>query len=893
MSTFQEYRRESLRPDLIAGLTVAVMGVPQAMAYAMIAELPPVFGLYTAIVSCAVAALLGSSHHLVTGPTNALCMVLLSLVGPIARDGAHDPIEVVLFLTFLTGALQLGFGFLRLGGIVRYVSNSVVVGFTVGAGILIAVNQLKNILGVDLSAHGARRFHEVLMATASELPHANGYAVAVGLVAVALTLLIPRVDRRIPAGLVGVVAAGALAAFAGWSAPDMGTLRVETVRDIEPISGNLLAMFRLPGFVTDFDLGLARDLIAGAAALALIGFLEAASIARTIAAKSGQRLDFNQEFIGQGASKVAGAFCSCFASSGSFTRSSVCFKSGGKTRMAAVFSAVWTAAIVALLAPLANHIPKAALAGLLLVVAASMVDRRRLRNTWRAGPSSRVVLAGTLAATLVLPLQYAIFVGVVLSVINLLRETGRMHLTHLVSHPVSGFEEVPFNRAGSSPVVTINLEGALYFAAADDLDYELLRCLHDETEVVVLRMKRLRAAGSTAMAMLEHYEELLRSRGIDLVVCGIEDHLEGIITRSGLREKIGEQNIFFADNHLLRSTELAHARAWSLVESRRRMRATASGVRPPVDASSGPVVGEMMSRQCIRFGNRHPLREALWLMSEMKKGTTTAAPLPLFIQDREGRLFGELSVWRILAGATAGQGNLSSLDNGGLRARMRERFDVQIATLARTDLPLLVHDTPFEEALRAAQYSRLPVLPVRDAQERLVGHLDSIDLLRGVARMLELPPGARQDGDDGSVSRLRPDATFRDALDRFLLHPSDRAPRTLLATDDDGRYRGIITPSSLLRATLEASGDRDVPRARDDVLSMTAMELLHEDAPIAAPAAPLGELLDRLLVDTLEAIPLLHDERAVGMMTVVDVFTTVAELALNPEDRVIDVSRKG
>ncbi|MFG0319756.1 MAG: SulP family inorganic anion transporter, partial [Planctomycetota bacterium JB042] len=211
MPDLRAYLRDDLRPDLLAGLTVSVMGVPQAMAYAMIAELPPVFGLYTAIVSCAVAALLGSSRHLVTGPTNALCMVLLSLVGPIAADGSHDPVEVVLLLTAMTGVLQLAFGLLRLGGIVRYVSNSVVVGFTVGAGILIGANQLKNILGLDLSGHQTIRFHEVVAATARELPGTNPYAVAIGLVTIAVAVLLPRIDRRIPAALVGVVVAALMA----------------------------------------------------------------------------------------------------------------------------------------------------------------------------------------------------------------------------------------------------------------------------------------------------------------------------------------------------------------------------------------------------------------------------------------------------------------------------------------------------------------------------------------------------------------------------------------------------------------------------------------------------------------------------------------------------------
>lgn len=886
------YLRENLRPDLFAGLTVAVMGVPQAMAYAMIAELPPIYGLYTAIVSCAVAALLGSSRHLVTGPTNALCMVLLSLTGPFTADGAHDPIQVILLLTAMAGLIQLGFGLLRLGGIVRYVSNSVVIGYTAGAGILIGANQLKNILGVDLSEHGARRFHEVIIATIRELPHANFFALTLGLLAAVLALGLPRLDRRIPGSLIAVVVAGGLAFTLGWSGPGPGPGAIEIVRDIQPIRGNLLEMFRLPQFVTAPDVSLVRDLLAGATAVALIGFLEAASIARTIAASSGQRLDFNRELIGQGTSKLVGSFTSCFASSGSFTRSAVNFAAGGKTRMAAVFSALWTALTVVLLAPFANYIPKAALAGILLVVAWSMVDKRRLQLTWRSGVSSRVVLSGTLGATLVLPLEYAIFVGVILSVVFLLRVTGRIDLTQLVPHPDSGFEELPFTRGAPSPVVTINMEGDLYFAAADDLDYELLRCIDATTRVVVLRMKRLRAAGSTAMAMLEHYEELLRGKDIRLVVCGIEEQLEKLMTVSGLRDRIGDRNIFRADNRLMQSTELACARAWSLVENERRRRGDPTqATLPPV--GGGALARSLMSRNCIRFGHRHPLREALWLMSEMLKESTRPAPLPLFLQDRDGRLFGELSVWRILRAATSGSPESGELDDAALRRRMRERFELPIDGVARTELPHLDPDATLDELLSVSVRSNLSSVPISDLDGRLVGLLDPVDLLRGVARDWGLPSEAKVPPEDVSRTLIDVDASVKDALMLFLIRPDDQAPRTLVATDADGRFAGLFTPWGLLRGIAAAQPERPLAEVREEILEKRVGDVLVADVRSAPPGARLSILLQLLTDQHLEALPLVaEDGSPVGLVSVVDVFRRAADLALTPEDRGIRTDRR-
>ncbi|MHC5062793.1 MAG: SulP family inorganic anion transporter [Planctomycetota bacterium] len=738
--------RSDLRPDMIAGLTVAVMGVPQAMAYALIAGLPPVYGLYTAIVTCIVAALLGSSKHLVTGPTNALCMVVLSLTAHLPEKYGISLIESALLLTFLTGIIQILFGALRLGGIVRYVSNSVVVGFTAGAGILIAINQIKNLLGVDLSEAHADRSYEVVWATMQKVVETNPYALGLGLLTIAIVLLSPRIDRRLPASLLGVVIAGLCCWAFGWYEEGMGAHRVQIVRDIEPISGNL-GLFHLPELIASPNYELTRELGTGALALALLGLVEAASIARAVASSSGQRINFSKEFVGQGASNAVGAFFSCFAGSGSFTRTAVCYKSGGRTRMAAVFSAGWTTVALVSLGPVANLIPKAALAGILVVVAFTMIDKHRLALSWTSSRGSRTVLCGTLGSTLILPLEFAIFVGVFLSLMGVLRTTGKTDLTQLVPRDDAGFDELPFNRAAPSPVVTVNLEGDLYFAAADDLDYELLKCITGQTRVVVLRMKRLRAVGSTAMAMLEHFWELLRGPGIYLVVCGIEDDLQRVLTGSGLRKRIGEQNIFYADNKLFQSTELALARAWSIVEMERRS-SNRSGVEAIEQGPRGITAADIMTARCIRFGNEHQLREAVWLMSELHKHTQSLSPQPLFLQDREARLGGELSPWRLLAALAAGvgDGDARSLDDEALAERFRRDFTTSITNIARRDLIRLGATAPLADLIEVSVQQDLHVLPICDEDGRIKGLVSADDLLRGLKQALEKGNGETGSG---------------------------------------------------------------------------------------------------------------------------------------------------
>ncbi|HMB69601.1 MAG TPA: SulP family inorganic anion transporter [bacterium] len=738
-----QYLREEARADAVAGLTVAVMGVPQAMAYAIIADLPPVYGLYTAVISSTVAALLGSSAHLVTGPTNASCMVLLSLSAPIVAERGGGPLEIVLLITFLAGLVQLALGMLRLGGLVRYVSNSVMVGFTAGAGVLIATNQLKNILGLDIPADEAGRFLEALAATARELPHTNPRELAVGVLTGVIVMGAPRVHHKIPGALAGVVVAAAVVWGLGWDRVTLADAGVHVVRDIEPIRGNLLEMAHLPALLIRPDLDLIGRLAPGALALAILGLIEATSIARVVASSSGQRLGFSRQFAAQGTANLVGPFFSCFVASGSFTRTMVCYRSGGRTRMAAVFSAVWTAATVALLAPLANHIPRSALAGMLIVIAYSMIDKHRLKLTWRSRASSRLVLFGTLGATLVLPLEYAIFVGVGLSVLNLLRMTGKVDLTNLVPRPDGGFDEVPFNRAPVSPVVTINIAGDLYFAAVEDLDYELLRTLHPETRVVVLRMKRLRAVGSSAMAILEHFWDLLRARGIRLVVCGIEGELQRVMTTSGLRSRIGEQNIFYADNKLLQSTELAQARAWSIVNEARRLE--------PGRATEGPVTyagvtaGDILSDRVIRFGNRHQVREAVWLLSEMQKRLGWETPSALFLQDRDGKLWGELSMRTLLheMNRDLEVDPLRGRSDAELRLLLRRPFAQTIDGIARQDLCRVTRDTRLGELIVRAVQDDLAIMPVVQEDGRVIGQIEPAQLLRGVARALgvEQPDG--------------------------------------------------------------------------------------------------------------------------------------------------------
>ncbi|MCX7869500.1 MAG: STAS domain-containing protein, partial [Terrimicrobiaceae bacterium] len=343
------------------------------------------------------------------------------------------------------------------------------------------------------------------------------------------------------------------------------------------------------------------------------------------------------------------------------------------------------------------------------------------------------------------PLESAVFAGVLLSIVILLRVTGKPDLTQLVQHPDYGFEEVPFNRAAPSPVAIINLEGDLYFAAAEDLDYELLQALRPETRVVVLRMKRLRAVGSSAMAMLEHFHKLLKERGIHLIVCGVEEDMTKVLTGSGVRKLIGEQNIFYADNRIFQSTELALARAMSIVEMH-RARSEKAAEAAQKETLVATTAAEVMQKKCLRFGDGHQVREAMWLVSQLQQRMGTSHPQTVFLQDREGRLSAEVTLRAFLRhlAAAVPEEEARDISDEELARLVQPRLFNGVGQIARHDPVALRPETPLNEAFaRAARHGFRP-MPVTDSHERLVGIFDEMAMLRGLTRLVQAEQRERE-----------------------------------------------------------------------------------------------------------------------------------------------------
>ena len=412
--------RASLRADATAGLSGALIVLPQGIAYAAIAGLPPEYGLYCAIGPAIVAALFGSSWHLVSGPTAAISIVVFSALSPLASPGSPDYIALALTLGLLVGAIQLSLGIVRLGRLTDLISHSVVVGFTTGAAFLIVASQLKHFFGLQVES--ASGFFPTLYATAQDIDELSPAVTIVGLVTLLTCIASRRWLRKLPHMVVAMIAGSVVAAL--W--PSVAEL-VPMLGDEDAIAlvGALPAALPPPS-LPSFTLADWNRLGGSAIAIAVLGLTEAVAIARAVALRSGQVIEGNQEFIGQGLSNIAGSFLSGYPSSGSFTRSGVNYEAGARTPLAAVFASLILMAILFFIAPVVAYLPIAAMAGVLFVVARGLVDTREIRRyvadaidrtAMRVQREEAAVFFVTFFATLLIALEFAVFTGIALSLI--------------------------------------------------------------------------------------------------------------------------------------------------------------------------------------------------------------------------------------------------------------------------------------------------------------------------------------------------------------------------------------------------------------------------------------------------------------------------------------------
>ncbi|NVK73904.1 MAG: SulP family inorganic anion transporter [Oceanospirillaceae bacterium] len=469
----------SIKADVIAGMTGAILVIPQGIAYAMIAGLPPEFGLYTAIFSAVIAALFGSSQHMVSGPTAALSIVCAVVIGGLADGIQSHYLSLMFLLSFLVGFFQLLFYVFRFGFLVNFISHSVVQGFTSGAAVLIAMSQLSNFLG--LPANQASSFLGYFQELILGLPSIELQSIWIGLITVVSAIVIKSWFKAIPYLLASMIL-GAMSCHWLFASAD----QVSMIRALP----DALPAFKVPDFRLDSIIALSS----GALSIAILGAIEAVSIARSIAMRSKQSIDGNKEFLGQGLSNVIGSFFQCYPSSGSFTRSGGNYDAGAKSAFSIVVSAFIVLLVMLFIPQATQLIPVPVMAGSILVIAWNLFDWQKVKSNLLSPKEESIPFLCTFFGTLLIPLEYAIYLGIASSLVFYLARTARPKVTvvapRLLDDDVRQIRNVERYQLPECPEIKIaRVDGSIFYGASESLKGSIRQLLNSGSKRLILIFK--------------------------------------------------------------------------------------------------------------------------------------------------------------------------------------------------------------------------------------------------------------------------------------------------------------------------------------------------------------------------------------------------------------------
>ena len=527
---------ETIKADFFAGLTGAIIVLPQSVAFATIAGMPPEYGLYAAMVVPIIAALFGSSFHLISGPTTAISIVVFAAVSKYAAPGSEEFVALALTLTFLAGVYQLVFGLAKFGLLVNFVSHNVVIGFTAGAAILIASSQIPYILGIHIPR--GEGFINTWIDLYSGVGEFNIYLLIVGLGTLVSAIIIKLIRPKFPYLLIGMFVGGFLAFYLS-----SFTDSIETV-------GVMPAYFP-PLSSPNFSLSSLKSLAPEAFAIALLGLIEASSIGRSIATKSNQRINPSQEFIGQGTSNIVGSFFSGYASSGSFTRTGVNFESGARTPLSAILAALFLMVIVLLVGPLISYLPYAAMAGIILIVAYNLIDFQSIKKTFTYSKSESVIFTATFLSTLLFELEFAIYLGVLLSLMLFIAKTSAPEVHTLAFGSPPGEDIRKLQSIRKTPLVQcpqlkiIRIDMSIYFGSINHIQKQISQIVDNQRIyhilIVASGVNFIDLAGIEGL-LIEH--KRLKALNGSLYLVDVKSSTYEFMEKVNFVNEIGRENFF-------------------------------------------------------------------------------------------------------------------------------------------------------------------------------------------------------------------------------------------------------------------------------------------------------------------------------------------------------------
>ena len=543
-STIKTYNKSFFINDLIAGITVAVIAIPQAMAFALLAGIKPIYGLYTAIVSTIVASVFSTSSHIINGPANATCLLIAGSLVYFTELPEEQYLNVILLLTLMVGVIQLVFGMLNLGQLLNYVSRSVINGFTVGAAFLIIFGQINKTVGLTLPPGLAayEKFVYVIM----NITHANAYTVVITLLTAAVIIIMKKVNELIPGPLVAMILTGALVYIFNLGSGGVNVIGETSVS--------------VPKFyIFSFDLKLVPQLFSGAISLVIIGLVSTISMAKAISKETHEKIDVNQEFVTQGISNIVSSFFLSFAGTTSVSRTALNYYSGAKTRFAGVFSGVFIFFSLLFLGKFIPYIPTSSLAIIIILTAVKMINIKDIYAVLHASRKDFVTTMVTIAAVILMPkLDIAVLLGTMISIFIYLYESGSSNtvILHYVAFKDSFVEIPPEKLKEDEDIIAVVFDSNLYFGLANNLD-ELLSEILDNSKKFILRFRRVCEMDLTAYEAISDFSKKIVEKGGNVVICGVNDKLYKFLDRNHYFKIVDRNNVFKKEETFFSSFEKA------------------------------------------------------------------------------------------------------------------------------------------------------------------------------------------------------------------------------------------------------------------------------------------------------------------------------------------------
>ncbi len=537
IETIKNYKNNYFKSDVYSGLSVATLCIPQNMAYALIAGLNPIYGLYTSIISQIISTITGKSSYIIVGPTNLMAMAIASNLNYVQDD---KYLEMVILLTFLVGIFQILAGIFKLGKLVRYVSHPVIVGLTSGAAIIIGIGQVKNFLGVSIG-RTYNVFIEIyqLMLKAGSI---NYLALLLGLITIITILFIKRSQYEIPAYLLGIL---------------LATLIV-IIFNLEN-SINTVGKLNLSGFALNIpDLGSESiiDISTKALAVAIVGLIQTLAVVKSISNRAKEDLNINKEFVSQGIMNFGLSFFNGFASSASFTNTFANYQGGAETRISELISALSILIFIFFFNFFIRYIPIASLAGLVLLVAYNMIEMSEIRELAKATKADTLIFSLTLLATISSPrIEYAVYLGVVLSLFSVLKDSSEASVSHLKydedSH--SNIVQTVPKEIQDDEYVILDLVGDFTFSSAESFKYKLDH-VSDAGCGYILRLRNIDNIDITSINELKKFIKRIQNEDKEVLMSGINQKKYTILKDLKIIDLIGEENIFYEKDKVLSST---------------------------------------------------------------------------------------------------------------------------------------------------------------------------------------------------------------------------------------------------------------------------------------------------------------------------------------------------